>query len=121
MSQDDFKLAGSGEENYIVLGDEFLSDYYSIYDIDNKKFALVKASHDAAEISISGLIEKIARIVFWVCVSTLCFCCCCCCKPCKIRREQREKTMGTERRTGSTYTLTPTTTQVDLNESLESY
>ena len=61
-----------------VLGLQYLKDYYSIFDLENKRIGFIEANPDADTINMGRLLYAIYNPIYYMMIASLCCCCCCC-------------------------------------------
>ena len=79
---------------YILLGTNFLSQYYSIFDASSQAnifLGLSPSNQKATTIDPDALVLVIIASVAAALLGTGCCCCCCCGKPCKLFKARRHK------------------------------
>lgn len=77
----------------MVLGVTFLTDYYTIYDMNNAdpRIGFIEANPGAGVLTFERFLFVFAAAVAALAIlSCGCFCCCCClCKPCRVWKERK--------------------------------
>lgn len=82
------------EDQYWVVGDQFLQLYYTTFDWPGKRIGLVEANVAAGTFNPKRAFQYV--IFFTLCfvvLSGFCCFCCCCCRPCrkKLKKIRRKK------------------------------
>lgn len=83
------QVPGSKEKDkpYWILGDAFLSEYYSIYDYPRQRIGLIETSTTQGSVAWSKVWALVAMALLVSFIGSCFFCCfCCLCWPCRKGR-----------------------------------